>query len=73
MALFLRQDDQRSEVQKRVAAELQERLKADKPLEYEKPANNLEQGTQRSKHLAVWVTLAVFFMVALVYIVVASN
>lgn len=27
MALFLRQDEQRSEVQKRVAAELQERLR----------------------------------------------
>lgn len=37
MGLFLRQDDNRSELQSKVAADLQERLKDRAQLEYEKP------------------------------------
>ena len=37
MGLFLRQDESRSELQQRVAAELQEKLKNDPNLTYDKP------------------------------------
>lgn len=37
MALFLRQDGGRSELQQRVAAELQAKLKNEPSLEYDKP------------------------------------
>lgn len=72
MALFIRQDDQRTEYQKRVAAELQEKLKKDKPLDYEKPVNNLEQDTQATKHLALWVSLAVLVIVFAIFYMVTD-
>ena len=37
MGLFLRQDESRSELQQRVAAELQEKLRNDSDLQYDKP------------------------------------
>ena len=73
MALFLRQDDNRTEVQKRVAAELQERLRSEKPLEYEKPESSYHQNSHSSRHLAVWLSLAVLFVAALVFFIVALN
>lgn len=51
MALFVREQGQRSELQQRVAAELREKLKDTKPLEYEKPVNNIERGTHESQNL----------------------
>lgn len=65
--MFIRQDDQRSDLQKRVADELQEKLKHDKPLEYEKPVNNLEQNTQTSRHLGLWVTLIIMLVALLIF------
>ena len=72
MALFIRQDDQRTELQKRVAEELQEKLKKDKPLEYEKPVNNLEQNTQTSKHLALWMGLVVVVVLFVIFFIVTD-
>ena len=73
MALFLRQDDQRSDLQKRVGAELQEKLRNEKPLEYEKPENNLETNTHETRHLGVWVTLTVMVVAVVVLGIIVAN
>lgn len=51
MALFVRQEESRSELQNRIAAELREKIKADKPLEYEKPINSVEEGTHEARNV----------------------
>lgn len=51
MALFVREQGQRTELQQRVAAELREKLKDDKPLEYEKPVSNFETDSHESQNL----------------------
>lgn len=73
MALFLRQDDQRSELQKRIGAELQEKLKHDKPLEYEKPESNLETQTHETRHLGVWITLTLLMVGVLIGVIISLN
>ena len=73
MALFLRQDDNRTEIQKRVAADLQERLKADKPLEYEKPENSYHDNSHTSKHLGFWVILTGLLLLAFIFMLVSTN
>lgn len=59
MALFIRQQGPRSELQEKIAAELQEKLKNEKQLEYEKPASNFEQSSHESQHLGPVVVLVV--------------
>lgn len=51
MALFIKQQDQRTELQERIAAELRQKLKTESQLEYEKPVNNIESTTHESEHL----------------------
>lgn len=57
MALFVREQGQRTELQQRVAAELREKLKDTKPLEYEKPENNIERNTHESQTLGPIIVL----------------
>lgn len=59
MALFIRQDDQRSELQERIAAELREKLKTEQNVTYEKPENNIESSTHESQNLGPIVVLVV--------------
>jgi hypothetical protein len=59
MALFIRQTDQRSELQERIATELREKLKNEPQLEYEKPANNIVDSSHESQHLGPVVILVV--------------
>jgi hypothetical protein len=58
MVLFVRQQEQRSELQERVAAELREKLKQNaEPLEYEKPTNDIEMRTHESQILGPIVAI----------------
>jgi hypothetical protein len=72
MAMFLRQDEQRSEVQKRVAAELQERLRNAPPAE---PAD-LEPVSLENQHptsRAGMVIMVLLFMLAIAIVVFAVR
>ncbi|MEO7904983.1 MAG: hypothetical protein ABIR91_04275 [Candidatus Saccharimonadales bacterium] len=66
MALFLRQDDNRSEMQKRLAAELQDKAKKKHELENQperpdgvKDARYMDDFAEPSRYLWVWLVLAV--------------
>ena len=73
MGLFLRQDDQRSEVQKRVATELQERLRQSsiKAGEVE-PAFLENQHTTRNAGLLI-VVLSLLVIGAVIFLVVQIS
>lgn len=69
MGLFLRQDEQRTEVQKRVATELQERLRqtsVPEPKETE-PALLENQHTTRNAGMAIMVLLVVAFVAVIAF------
>jgi len=57
MALFVRQNDTRSELQKRIADDLHLKLEHDKPLEYEKPVSDIELDSHQSEHLGAILTI----------------
>lgn len=59
MALFIRQQDQRSELQERIATELREKLKTESQLEYDKPVNNFEESSHESQQLGPVVILVI--------------
>jgi hypothetical protein len=71
MGLFLRQDDQRSDVQKRVASELQERLRERTPIETSdtEPAMLENQHTTRHAGMVIIVLLAVLSIAVVIYAV----
>lgn len=72
MALFIRQQDQRSELQERIAAELREKLKNEKQLQYEKPQSNIEDDSHESQHLGpVLVIVAALVFLGVVYLLSA--
>lgn len=72
MALFIRQQGPRSELQEKIAAELQEKLKNEKPLEYEKPANNYEVGSHESQYLGPIVAMVgALVLLGVVYLLFA--
>jgi hypothetical protein len=64
MGLFLRQDDQRSEIQKRVATELHERLRQTTPVETgeSEPSMLENQHTTRKAGMIIMVLLAFLFI-----------
>lgn len=68
MGLFLRQDEQRSEIQKHVAAELQERLRAATQVETDdhEPTILENQHTTRHAGMAIIVLLAILFVTVIV-------
>lgn len=77
MALYVRQSDDRSELQKRLAAELQDKAKK-KALETDRPdgvtdSNYLEQTKQTTGLAWVWALLAVIVIGVLIYIVIQSS
>lgn len=69
MGLFLRQDDTRSELQRRVAAELQDKLKNDSNLTYDKPSpailDNQHETRIAGKIVLILIVLLVVALIAL--------
>ncbi len=71
MALFIRQDDNRSELQQRLAAELQEKAKKRAQID-NAPTDDIEdspylKGTKKTTSLA-WMWAAIFVVVVLIII-----
>lgn len=76
MALFIRQDEERSKLQERLAAELQERAKQKAVLGDRPDGVNDSQylkGTKQTTSLAwVWVLIAVSVIVIVIWLIIAS-
>lgn len=79
MALFMNQQNERTELQKRIAAELAEKAKK-KSLESDKERPDgvtdsaYLQNTKSTTSLAwVWVLIAIAFVGVLIWLVVASS
>jgi type VI protein secretion system component VasF len=76
MALFIRQDDERSELQQRIAAELQRKAKessqlADRPDGVDD--SQYIKGTKTTTSLAwIWVIIAVIAVVIIIWLTVLS-
>jgi hypothetical protein len=72
MALFIKREDQRTELQERIAAELRQKLKTESQLEYEKPENNIESTTHESEHLGpVLVIVGALVVLGVAYLLFA--
>lgn len=76
MALFIRQDDNRSELQSRIAAELQEKARA-KAKEAEVPDGVADsafiKGTRQTSRSAwIWI-VGVFFAIAAIIMIVINS
>ncbi len=72
MALFVRQENSRSELQNRVAAELREKLKTQQPIEYEKPENTIEAGTHESRNLdSIIIVVVAIIVLGIAYLLVS--
>lgn len=71
MGLFLRQDEQRSEVQKKVATELQERLRQTTPVETgdSEPKMLEDQHTTRWSGVVIMILLMFLFIAVIVFAV----
>lgn len=77
MALFLKQDQQRSELQERIASELQEKAKR-KAMETDQPDGVTDSAylkdTKPTTGLAwVWVAIVAFAIGALIFYIVLSS
>jgi multidrug efflux pump subunit AcrB len=76
MGLYLRQQETRSELQDKLAAELQERAKQ-KAKEFEKPDGVTDsaylKGTKQTTSLAwVWAIIALAFVVLIIWVIAAT-
>ena len=69
MAMFLRQDEQRSDIQKRVATELQERLRSSPPAEPSElePVTLERHHTTRKAGMIITVLLLLLVIAVLVF------
>jgi len=77
MALFVRQDDERSELQKQVAAELQRKVR-DNSLKTERPDgvddSQYIKGTKNTTSLAgMWIVILVIFIGVIIWLTVLSS
>lgn len=77
MALYIRQSDDRSELQKRLATELQEKAKK-KALEAERPDGVDDSAyikdTKQTTSLAwVWAIITIFGLGAIIYFVIRTS
>lgn len=73
MALFVRQDQERSELQQRIAAELREKAKQRAAREETRPDGVEDsaylKGTKQTTSLAwVWIVIVVLIIITLVYV-----
>lgn len=76
MALYLKQDDHRTDLQKRVAAELQAKAREPKPGDRPDGVDDSQyiKGTKQTTTLAgVWVAIAVLAFAALIWLVVIAS
>lgn len=77
MGLFIRQDEERTELQQRIATELQERAKA--RAEADNQFDDIEksqylQGTKRTTSLAwLWAIIAVLAVGVLIYVIIRIS
>lgn len=77
MALYVRQDQNRTELQERIAAELQEKARAkaepaDRPDGVED--SRYIEGTKRTTTLAlIWLVIGIAAVVVIVWLVIAST
>lgn len=76
MALYVRQNENRSKLQERLAAELQEKAKAQQ-LETNRPDgvddSRYMEGTKKTTSLAwVWVVIVLFVIGAAVFLIASS-
>lgn len=77
MGLFIRQDEERTELQQRIATELRERAKA--RAEADNKFDDIEksqylQGTKRTTSLAwVWGVIVVLAVGVLIYVVIRMS
>ena len=76
MALFIRQDDERSELQKQIAAELQ-RKSIEKSKLIERPdgvedSQYVKGSSVSSKYSWVWVVFIIVVAVAIIWLTVSS-
>jgi hypothetical protein len=72
MALYLKQNDQRSDLQKKIAAELQDRARQPKPGDLPDGVDDSQyiKGTKQTTSLAwVWVLIVVAALVAGIWLV----
>lgn len=77
MALFIRQDDERSELQKQVAAELQRKARDNSLKAAERPDgvddSQYIKGTKETTSLAwIWITIFVIFIAVIIWLTVLS-
>lgn len=69
MALFIRQQDERTDLQQKVAAQLREKLKNEKQLMIEKPESTLLNNSHESQNLgAVLVLIGAIIILGILYI-----
>ena len=76
MALFLKTESDRSELQKRLQTELQEKLKKKAELENKKPdgvkdSAYMENKTGTSKMVAFWILLFIAFLIFSFWIILS--
>ena len=79
MALYVKQDQQRSELRERIAAEMRAKAAAaqqDEPAATPAPHDSVESfndGTKTSPLLAVWIIVAIAAVVAIVWLIINSQ
>jgi hypothetical protein len=78
MALFIRQDEQKSQLQERLAAELREKAKkraaGDEKLPDGVEDSRYLEGTKETTSLAwVWIVIVILAVVATVVIILKTN
>lgn len=66
MALFLNNKDNRSELQNRLATELQERLRQKQALEYDKPEPSMLENQHHTRAAGVIIVVAALVALGLV-------
>lgn len=77
MGLFIRQDEERTELQRRLATELQEKARA--RAEADNQFDDIEKsqylkGTKRTTSLAwVWGVIVVLIIAVLIYVIIRLN
>lgn len=78
MALFIRQDDNRTELQQRLASELQEKARKRAQDENKRPdgvddSAYIKDTVGTSKHAWVWVVLAVVAVIGIFVLIVTTH
>lgn len=76
MALYVRKDDNRTALQERVAAELQEKLRANQPSDNPDGVDDSRyiEGTKQTTSLAwAWIGIGIAIIVIAVWIIVETT